>query len=133
DVADSLYVLVSGRLQVYRTGRSGEVTALAETAAGETIGEMAFFTGERRSASVSALRDSVVIRVPHAVFEQLIAARPAVLRQVAREQMERIRRTNERVAAPARITNIAVVPLGEAVPLAEVCARLGDALRPHGV
>jgi predicted acylesterase/phospholipase RssA/CRP-like cAMP-binding protein len=130
--ADSLFVLISGRLQVFRTKASGEIQPIAETAAGETIGEMAFFTGEPRSASVSAMRDSVVVRLPHTVFEQLIARRPAIVRHVTRVQMERIRRTNERVAAPPRITNVAVLPLGDGVPLQEFCSRLADALRPYG-
>jgi NTE family protein len=130
--ADSLFVLISGRLQVFRTKAGGEILPIAETAAGETIGEMAFFTGEPRSASVSAMRDSVVVRLPHSVFEQLIAKRPAIVRHVTRVQMERIRRTNERVAAPSRITNVAVLPLGDGVPLPEFCRRLADALRPYG-
>jgi lysophospholipid hydrolase len=130
--ADSLFVLISGRLQVFRTKASGEIVPIAETGAGETVGEMAFFTGEPRSASVAAMRDSVVVRLPHTVFEQLIAKRPAIVRHVTRVQMERIRRINERVATPPRITNVAVVPLGDAVPLQEFCTRLADALRPYG-
>jgi lysophospholipid hydrolase len=133
DSADSLFVVISGRLQVFRTRAGGEILPIAEVAAGETIGEMAFFTGEPRSASVAALRDSVVVRLPHTVFEQLIASRPAIVRQVTRVQMERIRRTNERIAAPPRITNVAVLPLHDGVPLPQFCHRLADALRPHGV
>ena len=130
--ADSLFVLISGRLQVFRTTADGAIVPIAEVSGGETIGEMAFFTGEPRTASVSATRDSVVVRLPHTVFEQLIATRPAVVRQVTRVQMERIRRSNERVAGPARVTNIAVMPLGDEVPLREFCGRLVQALRAHG-
>jgi NTE family protein/lysophospholipid hydrolase len=132
DSADSLFVLISGRLHVFRTQAGGEILPIAEVAAGETIGEMAFFTGEPRSATVAALRDSVVVRLPHAVFEQLIASRPAIVRQVTRVQMERIRRSNERIAAPPRITNVAVLAVHDGVPLQEFCRRLADALRAHG-
>jgi predicted acylesterase/phospholipase RssA/CRP-like cAMP-binding protein len=130
--ADSLFMLISGRLQVYREQASGEMVPIAETAAGETIGEMAFFTGEPRSATVSAIRDSVVVRLPHTVFEGLIASRPAVVRQVTRMQMERIRRSNERVSTPPRVTNIAIMPLADGVPLDQFCRRLAEALQAHG-
>jgi predicted acylesterase/phospholipase RssA/CRP-like cAMP-binding protein len=130
--ADHLYVLISGRLQVYRERPDGEPVPIAETVAGETIGEMAFFTGEPRNATVSAIRDSVLVRLPHAVFENLIASRPGILRHVTRLQIDRIRRTNEGISAPARIANIAVVPLGDQVPLEEFCRRLAAALRPYG-
>ena len=140
DSADSLFVVISGRLRVFRTQPGGEILPIAEVAAGETIGEMAFFTGEPRSASVAALRDSVVVRLPHAVFEQLIASHPAIVRQVTRVQMERIRRTNERLAlsVAALFAFTGLLPAitqpqhRDGVPLQEFCRRLADALRAHG-
>jgi CRP-like cAMP-binding protein len=59
DAADSLYLLVRGRLQVWidssDPGRP-EPRMVAEVAPGETVGEIGLLTGGVRSAGIRALR-----------------------------------------------------------------------------
>ena len=50
-----LYVLGSGRLEVFRTDEDGNETTLARVLPGEPVGEMGYFTNVVRSASVRAL------------------------------------------------------------------------------
>ena len=52
DVGDSLYIIMSGQIKVFRTSSSGLETVLAHLGAGNSIGEMALLTDEPRSASV---------------------------------------------------------------------------------
>jgi NTE family protein len=106
--ADALYLVLSGRFQVFR-GERGE--PLAEVGVGQPIGEIAFLAGGRRTASVRAERDCLVVRLGRLDFEELAArsadlwARIACalagrLREVRREQPAR--RTLPRTIAICR-------------------------------
>lgn len=75
DAADHLFVVVSGRFVVTRAGRAAP---LNEIGVGETIGEIAFFAGGERTATVTALRDSIVLRLARRDYEALAVRVPAV-------------------------------------------------------
>lgn len=75
EMADALYVVVSGRFAVEIAGTSDTI---AEIAAGSPIGEIAFFAGGPRTATVRAIRDSVVVRLTRADFDEISANSPAV-------------------------------------------------------
>jgi NTE family protein len=55
--SDDVYFVLSGRLRALAEA-NGESKILGEIGRGETVGELALFTGEPRSASIVALRDS---------------------------------------------------------------------------
>jgi predicted acylesterase/phospholipase RssA/CRP-like cAMP-binding protein len=130
DPGDSLYLLTSGRLRVVlEDGERSRV--LGDVARGECVGEMAFFTGEPRTASVYALRDSALVRLDHTLFQQLLAADPARGANVTRLLIERQRR-NMQPAAPARVQTVGVIAASAAVDTATFSARLADALSAHG-
>src|SRR5687767_8950103 len=66
DVGDGLYIVVSGRLRAILVKPDNSRQLLGDIVAGETVGEMAILSDDRRSATVFAARDSVVIRIPAA-------------------------------------------------------------------
>jgi NTE family protein len=69
----SLYFVISGRLRATRTNLDGEQQTLGDISHGETIGEMAFFTHQRRAASVYALRDCVLAQFSEELFKELLS------------------------------------------------------------
>lgn len=75
DEADVLYVVVSGRFHVCVAGRD---EAIAEIGPGSPIGEIAFLSGGRRTASVTAVRDSLVVRLERSGFEGLCQRIPSI-------------------------------------------------------
>lgn len=77
DAAHALYVLEAGRLAVEVDGPGGS-RRIAEIAAGEVVGEIGAVTGQPRSATVRALRDSTVIRLPKQRFFALVEREPSV-------------------------------------------------------
>jgi len=79
DAADALYVVVSGRFAVEIAGESDPV---AEIGHGATIGEIAFFAGGARTATVRAIRDSVVVRLTRQDFDELAQRAPAIWQSV---------------------------------------------------
>ena len=70
DEGDRAFVLLAGRLQAVREADDGTSVVVGDIAVGETVGEMAFFTGETRNASVRAVRDSLLIGLPRATIER---------------------------------------------------------------
>src|SRR4051812_24164840 len=63
DPGDCLYVVISGRLRVVLEQGGKEVRVFREVGRGESIGEMALLTGEKRTATVYATRDTEVARL----------------------------------------------------------------------
>lgn len=61
----TLYILLTGRLQVVRRSSSGRKKVLAFLESGAVFGEVAFFFGDRRTADVVAIEDSSVLAIAH--------------------------------------------------------------------
>ncbi|MEQ1652197.1 MAG: cyclic nucleotide-binding and patatin-like phospholipase domain-containing protein [Hyphomicrobium sp.] len=75
EAADALFVVVSGRFAVEISGATEPVTEIGQ---GATIGEIAFFAGGARTATVRAIRDSVVVRLTRADFDVISSSSPAL-------------------------------------------------------
>ncbi|HEX8904404.1 MAG TPA: cyclic nucleotide-binding and patatin-like phospholipase domain-containing protein, partial [Longimicrobiaceae bacterium] len=131
DPATGLYFVVSGRLLVQHVDRDGTARPVGEAGRGQSMGEMAFFTGAPRSARASAIRDSVLVEFTNEEFDALVSTRPQLMRHVAAGLVERLNRAN--AAAPGtRVTNLAVLPASPGAPVAAFCERLAEALRAFG-
>lgn len=131
DPAAGLYFVVSGRLLVERVEADGTARPIGEAGRGQSMGEMAFFTGAPRSARASAIRDSVLVQFTNAEFDALVSTRPQLMRHVAAGLVERLNRANAN-APGTRVTNLAVLPASPGAPVAAFCERLAEALRSFG-
>jgi CRP-like cAMP-binding protein/predicted acylesterase/phospholipase RssA len=132
DPGDDLYLVVSGRLAAVAEDGAGAPRVLGEIPAGEPIGEMALFTGETRSASVYALRNSELVRFSKPTFERVVERHPHVMAEITRLLIGRLRRTIRPRAQQRREQTIALLPASPAVPLAAFARRLRDALHDAG-
>lgn len=121
-----LYFVLSGRFRATRMEGGAPVT-LGEIARGETIGELALFTGEPRSASVVATRPSRVAKLTREGFERVLAASPGVALAMGRVMIERFRRG---AAAPASRARAATICLAATSPGLDARA-FAEALAPH--
>ena len=63
--SDALYFVLSGRFTVHVDGTAEPV---AEIGQGQSVGEIGFFAGLPRNATVMALRDSTVLMVTRERF-----------------------------------------------------------------
>ncbi len=131
DPGNAAYTVLSGRLRVI-DDTAGE-RALNEIGAGEILGEMALLSAERRSATVLAVRDSLLARLPAAAFHRLIERQPAVLRRISALLVDRLRQQS---AAGGRarpvVRTLAVVPAGPGGHADGFVRRLVGALALHG-
>jgi NTE family protein len=125
DAGDDVYFVLSGRLRAVAEGPEGTQRTLGEIGRGETIGELAFFTGEPRSATIVALRDSMVARVSRAVIEAAIRHSPQLAVNMARLVIERFRKA-ETARPPVSVpVNVCFLPISRSVDV----LGLADALR----
>jgi CRP/FNR family cyclic AMP-dependent transcriptional regulator len=81
DKDDSFYILTSGAVDVVIDGANGLIV-LATIGEGSVFGEIAFFDGEPRSATIRAKTRGTAVRVTRQNFERLAAWEPAIARQL---------------------------------------------------
>lgn len=92
DAADSLYIVVTGRLRAL----AADGTVYGEIGRGDPIGEIGLLADEPRGATVHALRDSLLLRVDRRQLRVLIARYPMGLLEASRVILQRLRQ-NQRV------------------------------------
>ncbi|MBM1170472.1 patatin-like phospholipase family protein [Microvirga arabica] len=133
DPADGLYMLVSGALGVSVQGSHGEQRRVARIFPPETIGEMALISKAPRSASVTALRDSVLLKLTRESFERFVERCPSVMVYLSRLLAERLRATTRSSPVTFKPTTFAIVPVTQGVAVADFAnAFLEEVRRSHG-
>lgn len=132
DPALGLYFVVSGRLLVEVVDADGTARAIGEAGRGQSMGEMAFFTGAPRTARASAIRDTVLVEFTNAEFDALVSARPQLMRSVAAGLVQRLNQVNAAAADGSRVSNLTVLPASPGAPVAAFCDRLAAALAAFG-
>ena len=112
DACGSAYVVRTGRLEV----TVGE-KVVRELGAGQVLGELALLSGEPRSASVRARRDTTLTEIPREAFEEVLETDPAAARYVLTQVADRLRTSGGPAGPPPpqRVSVIAVVGLGVGV------------------
>ena len=128
DPPGSAFVVTSGRLEVLIDGR-----VVRELGAGEVLGELALLTGEARSATVRARRDTTLTEIPRRAFESVLHDDPSAARLVLTQVAERLRTAGAPTAPPppTHVSVVAVVGIGPGAPTAEVGERLAGRLADH--
>ena len=91
DEADSLYLLRSGRLGVFRHLEGQPPQFVGVIRPGEPVGEMAMIAGTVHSASVVALRDSEILALPREAFFEAVRTQPDVMIELSRLMLHRAR------------------------------------------
>ena len=132
DVADDLHIVASGRLRAVTEDARGRATIVGEISRGQTVGEMALLAGQTRTASVYAVRDSVLLGLDRSALETVVALHPQLVLNISRLVGERLRRAMHGQESPARIRAVAIVPHGPGVEAAAFARRLAAALDPMG-
>lgn len=111
DAADGVYFVISGRLRAW-VAENETARPVGEIGRGETVGEMGVLTGEARTATVVAIRDSVLAHASRESFEALLLRHPELSVHMARIIVARLKRSSARppVRKPATICLLPVTP-----------------------
>jgi CRP-like cAMP-binding protein len=88
---DALYLIVEGKVKVQKGDKE-----LARLQIRDVFGEMAVLDSEPRSASVTALEDSVVLKIGRDDFRDILSERPEIAMGVMKVLTRRLRETSKK-------------------------------------
>jgi predicted acylesterase/phospholipase RssA/CRP-like cAMP-binding protein len=126
EVADSLYVLRSGQLEVVR-----DDTVVQRLTRGAVLGELGVLTGAPRAASIRARRDCQLLRIGAAQFDDISAREPAVLRAVTATVARWLQTSRPVDRDTVRPVIISVIGLDDSAPVTDIARELEDGLARH--
>lgn len=110
DTDNALYIVLTGRLRVIQQNETG-THILGDVAAGEPVGEFALFTKDPRTASVVAIRKSLVLQIYESDYKTLVAANPHFAYNLPQFVINRMRRKPFERQLGAAPKNVAVIKL----------------------
>jgi len=119
---DSIYLSISGRLRAYVDDEDGVPRMVREMGRGQVIGEMSMYTDEPRTATVVAIRDSVLVRLAKAHFAELLASSTQVSMALTRQIIRRLQTQHLRNPVPLPVT-IALLPVSASETWAPLASR----------
>lgn len=131
EAADFLYFSISGRLRAYVRNEDGSQGILRDMARGQVIGEISMYTDEPRTATVIAIRDSVLVRLGRLEFHRLLALDPQISLALTRQVINRLRTEEMRNVSGVPVA-IGVVPITDGIDLADFALRLAQQLAKAG-
>ncbi|GAA0213172.1 NTE family protein [Brevundimonas nasdae] len=91
DESDTLYLVRSGRLGVFRMEQGQPGQFLGVVRSGEPVGEMAMLAGTPHTASVVALRDTEILSLPREAFFEAARSEPDLMVELSRLMIHRAR------------------------------------------
>ncbi len=95
DRASAVHVVARGLLRVFVTSFDGSEPTLALLTEGTVVGELGVLADVPRSASVAAMRPSIVVEIPAAAFRDAYDTEPAMARRLVDLLSDRLRHTND--------------------------------------
>lgn len=131
DAAGDLAIVWTGRLEVLNED-DATPTLAGVLNRGAWVGELALLTGQPRSASIRATRDSQLLMIPRAAFDRVLDREPDLGLALARTLAAQLQRTRGISPRSPRPDTIAVVALTESLPLQTVVDAILAAARVHG-
>jgi len=123
DPPEALYFVASGRFSVQARHAADP---LAEIGPGQPVGEIGFFGGIPRTATVRALRDSHVFKITKDGLEHVTRSFPHLRDAIIRSLANRLAETNRFETQPLIPRTVAVVFAGEGAPSQRFLALLGE-------
>lgn len=100
DTADSLFIVLSGRVKVFASNAAGREIVLSFFGPGEYVGEMSL-DGSPRSASVMTTEPTSCAIVTRASFREFLLANPDFALHLIEKLIQRVRVTTETVKSLA--------------------------------
>jgi len=131
DQTNQIFFLLSGHLRASLETPQGTII-LGEIGRGETVGELALFTGKPRGADVVAIRDSVAVEISKSVLEKAIKKYPAVAFKITHQIIERYEDSQALGNPPATPVNLTFLPITPNLDLHDITKTLADIREQSG-
>ena len=98
DTGDKLYIVADGKVKLGRTSSDGRENLLAILGPGQMFGELSLFDPGPRSATVTAVTDTVLLSLANEDMLTWLTGRPEVARGLLLQLGQRLRRSNDTLA-----------------------------------
>ena len=98
EAGDRMYVVLDGKVKLGQTSPDGRESLLAVLGPGEVFGELSLFDPGPRTATATAVTDTVVVGLGHGDLRPWLTGRPEVAEALLQALAQRLRRTNEALA-----------------------------------
>jgi CRP/FNR family transcriptional regulator, cyclic AMP receptor protein len=98
DTGDRVYVVIDGKVKLGRTSNDGRENLLAILGPGQMFGELSLFDPGPRSATVTAVTDTVLLSLANEDMLTWLTGRPEVARGLLLQLGQRLRRSNDTLA-----------------------------------
>ena len=130
DAADTLYLLRSGRLGVFRRdhGHARPPQFVGVIRPGEPAGEMAMLAGTEHTADVVALRDCEVLALPRDAFFEAARTEPDLMVELSRLMIQRARDRRSGGGEPSVFGFVSARPQ----PIRALVERIAAAIEAQG-
>ena len=115
---DRLYVVSDGKIKLGHAAPDGRETLLAVMGPGDMFGELSLFDPGPRTATATALTDTVLLGLHHQALRPWLTGRPEVAEALLQALAQRVRRVNDNLSelvfsdVPGRVAK-ALLDLGE--------------------
>ncbi|MHB2020863.1 MAG: Crp/Fnr family transcriptional regulator [Candidatus Xenobia bacterium] len=93
DPGDTLYVVITGAIKVYRVTEEGWEKTVHLMGEGDFLGEMSLLDGQSRSATAEALDQTTCIIIGRQDFTNLLDKNPRLCRSILDDMCRRLRAT----------------------------------------
>lgn len=121
DPADSFYIVMQGRLQAITHNEKNPEMIVGEIGPGEFVGEIALLTEGVRTATVYAIRDSVLVKFSKKAFDTLLQKYPEAIMAIALFSLNRL---VKKTPPKNTVVTIAVIPAANNPLLTEFTTKL---------
>jgi len=99
DEGESMFIILSGMVKVFKVSTSGQVKTLDIMEKGDFLGEMAILDKEIRSATVTAIEDTEVMVLKKSIFEKYIKTNPIISLKIMKALCARLRKADKEIEA----------------------------------
>lgn len=88
--SSSMYVLMYGLLCVIKEDQQGKSIKIGEIKSGSVVGEIGCLFDEKRTASIYAVRNSVLLKITHKSFLSLAKDHPEIIFNISKASVKRL-------------------------------------------
>jgi CRP-like cAMP-binding protein/rhodanese-related sulfurtransferase len=137
DPGDTLFLIRSGKVRIFRKDRYNVETDLSVLGPGESFGEVALLTGKARSANVQSLEETRLNVVSRDQFDGILSASPQIFRAVINRMSEWLRRDEARLEEQAQhrrsLFSLSRFDFGIIFGLSLLIGIMFNAVNPNGI
>jgi signal transduction histidine kinase len=109
---DSLYVILSGEVEVTKKDGDGGEIVLAVRGAGEVLGEMSLLQQSPRTATIRAVRRTEAMEIGPLAFRSLLEGSPGTAATILRTMASRLRSTEASLVQREKLASLGTLAAG---------------------